>query len=48
MKILSYLMLLAGLAAVVWFYPFLFELFFLGAIGGAYWIFFREKTSKSG
>jgi hypothetical protein len=47
LKTAIYLILLCGLGGVVWLYPFLFELFILGAIGGAYWIFFHEKTRKT-
>ncbi len=46
MKILAYLLLLAVLGGITWRYPFLFELFILGALGGAYWLFFR--TGKHG
>jgi len=42
MKVLAYLLLLLLLGALAWTYPFLFELPILGAIGGAYWLFFRE------
>jgi len=41
-KVLAYLLLLAVLAGITWTYPFLFELPILGAIGGAYWLFFRS------
>lgn len=46
MKILLYLLLLACLGAITWKYPFLFELPVLGAIGGAYWLFFRDDKQK--
>lgn len=41
MKVLAYLLLLAALAALVWHFPFLWEVGVLGAIGGVYFIFFR-------
>jgi hypothetical protein len=41
-KVLAYLLLLVVLAGITWSYPFLFELPILGAIGGAYWLFFRS------
>jgi hypothetical protein len=44
-KIVLYLLLLALLGVVTWQFPFLFELPLLGAIGGAYWIFFRRPES---
>lgn len=43
MKVLVYLLMLAVLGAITWRYPFLFELLLLGAIGGAYWLFFRTS-----
>lgn len=45
MKVLAYLLLLAALLGITWKYPFLFELLILGAIGGAYWLFFRETST---
>lgn len=45
MKILAYLLLLAILTGITWEYPFLFELPILGAIGGAYWLFFRTTET---
>lgn len=42
MRMLAFLALLIGLGAVVRSYPFLFEIFPLGAAGGAYWLFFRK------
>jgi len=48
LKTLTYLALLSALGGICWRYPFLFELFILGAIGGAYWIFFRDENRKSG
>lgn len=42
MKVVAYLLLLLVLGALAWTYPFLFELPILGAIAGAYWLFFRE------
>lgn len=42
MKVVAYLLLLALLSGITWKYPFLFELLILGAIGGAYLLFFRE------
>jgi hypothetical protein len=42
MKVLLYLTLLAFLGYITWLYPFLFELPLIGAIGGAYLIFFRK------
>jgi predicted acyltransferase len=41
LKVISYLFLLAALAGIVWWLPMLWELAVAGAIGGAYWIFFR-------
>jgi len=41
-KIFTYLLMLAILTGITWKYPFLFELLILGAIGGAYWLFFRS------
>lgn len=46
MKVLVYLLLLVVLGAVAWNYPFLFELPILGAIGGAYWLFFRDSKES--
>lgn len=46
MKILAYLLLLGVLGGIAWQYPFLFELPLLGAIGGAYWLFFRQPPQK--
>jgi hypothetical protein len=40
---LAYLSLLAALGGLTWRYPFLFELLLLGAIGGAYLLFFRQS-----
>lgn len=48
MKILAYLALLAVLGGITWRYPFLFELLIAGAIGGAYWLFFRDKGRDDG
>jgi hypothetical protein len=45
MKVIAYLLLLAILTGITWKYPFLFELPILGAIGGAYWLFFRNTTT---
>lgn len=42
MRIFAFVALLIALAAVVRSYPFLFEIFPLGAAGGAYWLFFRQ------
>lgn len=42
MKVLAYLALLTALAGMVWVVPVLWELAVAGAIGGAYWIFFRQ------
>lgn len=47
MKVLLYLLLLGILGAIVWLYPFLFELFILGTIGGAYWLFFRTPKPSN-
>ena len=41
MRLLAYCALLAVLAALVAKIPVLWELAVAGAIGGAYWIFFR-------
>jgi hypothetical protein len=46
LKALSYLLLLAVLAAIVWQLPMLWELAVAGAIGGAYWIFFRIPPAR--
>lgn len=48
MKILAYLALLAVLGGITWRYPFLFELLIAGAIGGAYWLFFRSRPPEDG
>jgi len=42
----AYLALLAALTAMVWAVPVLWELAVAGAIGGVYWIFFREPPAK--
>lgn len=42
LRILGFVALLAALAGVVSNYPFLLELLPLGAIGGAYWLFFHK------
>jgi hypothetical protein len=47
MKILAYLILLGLLGSIAWKYPFLFELPLIGAIGGAYWLFFRQSTQDA-
>ena len=47
MKALAYVALLCILASLVWRYPFLFEIAPLGAIGGAYWLFFRDQAPKA-
>jgi hypothetical protein len=46
MKVLAYVVLLGLLGGIAWQYPFLFELPLLGAIGGAYWLFFRQPPQK--
>lgn len=46
-KIALYLLWLALLGVVVWQFPFLFELPLLGAIGGAYWLFFRRAGPEN-
>lgn len=46
MKVLAYLLLLAVLGGITWRYPFLFELLIAGAIGGAYWLFFRPGSAS--
>jgi len=38
---------MAALAAIVWQLPMLWELAVAGAIGGAYWIFFRIPPEKN-
>lgn len=48
MKILAYLLLLTVLGGITWHYPFLFELLIAGAIGGAYWLFFRSERRDDG
>jgi len=47
LKTLAYLALLATLAGLVWAVPVLWELAVAGAIGGAYWIFFRQQPKKN-
>jgi hypothetical protein len=44
-KWLVYLLLVFSLTGFAFAYPFLFELPLVGAIGGAYWIFFRENSA---
>ncbi len=44
---LAYLGLLAVLAALVWMVPVLWELAVAGAIGGVYWIFFRQPPENT-
>ena len=46
-KSLAYLLLLAGLFALVWAFPFLWEIGIAGMLGGAYWIFFREPPAPA-
>jgi hypothetical protein len=41
LKTLLYVVLLGMLVALVWQFPVLWELAVVGAIGGAYWCFFR-------
>jgi hypothetical protein len=43
MKLVAYQLLVLMLGTLAWAYPFLFELPILGAIAGAYWLFFRES-----
>jgi hypothetical protein len=47
LKVLSYLALLAALAAIVWQLPMLWELAVAGALGGTYWIFFRIPPERN-
>ncbi|HZX31282.1 MAG TPA: hypothetical protein VFF03_08035 [Rhodocyclaceae bacterium] len=47
MKALAYIALLGVLAGLVWLVPILWELAVAGAIGGAYWIFFRIPPEKN-
>ncbi|MGE5491811.1 MAG: hypothetical protein ACM31P_11080 [Actinomycetota bacterium] len=47
MKVLAYIALLGALAGLVWLVPILWELAVAGAIGGAYWIFFRIPQQKN-
>ena len=42
LKWFAYASLVISLVALAYEYPFLFELPLAGAIGGAYWIFFRK------
>jgi hypothetical protein len=42
LKWLTYLSFVAGLSALAYEFPFLFELPLAGSIGGAYWVFFRK------
>jgi len=46
-KLLTYFLLLAALAALVWWIPVLWEVAFAGAIGAAYWVFFRESPERN-
>lgn len=46
MKVLAYLLLLAVLTAIVVSLPMLWELAVAGAIGGAWWIFFRVPPTS--
>jgi hypothetical protein len=46
MRILAYCIVVATLAGIAWFYPFLFELPLIAAIGGAYWTFFASKDDQ--
>lgn len=43
MKVVLYLSVLVLLGYVTWLYPFLFELPLIGALAGAYLIFFRAN-----
>lgn len=45
LRVIAFLVLLAVLAGLVGSFPFLFELLPLGAIGGAYWLFFRKPPA---
>ncbi|WP_306602660.1 hypothetical protein [Azonexus sp.] len=47
MKIIAYLVLLSILGSITWKYPFLFELPLIGAIAGAYWLFFRQPDQNT-
>jgi hypothetical protein len=47
LKFLAYAALLGALAGLVWLVPILWELAVAGAIGGAYWIFFRNPPEKN-
>jgi hypothetical protein len=44
-KWLAYLLLVFSLTGLAFEFPFLFELPLVGAIGGAYWIFFRGNSA---
>jgi hypothetical protein len=46
LKWLRFLLLLALLVAVVWQVPVLWELAVAAAIGGVYWIFFRQPPAQ--
>ncbi|WP_301276195.1 hypothetical protein [Dechloromonas sp.] len=45
LRIVAYLVLLTALAGLIGSFPFLFELLPLGAISGAYWLFFRKPPA---
>jgi len=47
MKIIGFVTLLAVLAWVTVQFPFLWELSIAGAIGGAWWFFFREPAQNN-
>lgn len=47
MKVVIYLALLAALAGLVSILPVLWELALAGAIGGAYWVFFRNPNPEN-
>lgn len=45
MRIVIYISVITILSGIAWFYPFLFELPLIAAIGGAYWAFFSGKNN---
>lgn len=47
MKVVIYLALLAALAGLVSILPVLWELALAGAIGGTYWVFFRNPNPEN-
>lgn len=46
MRILVYCLVVVALTGLAWYYPFLFELPLIAAIGGAYWAFFARTKQQ--